>query len=183
MIDNIIHKSMLKKTLIIPIALLLFFTISPAQAMSFESIVHSAKNLWKKQPTLPDFSLTDTKGNIHTDETSKGKYLLVNFWATWCPPCLKEIPAFVEFYEKHADKLQILGLDFEDANREKIADFSDTFLINYPIILFTEENATQFKNFGEIVGMPTTYIYNPEGKLIDLHMGEMDIKTLEKLIL
>ena len=107
---------------------------------------------------------------------------MVNFWATWCPPCLKEIPAFVEFYEKHADKVQILGLDYEEADKSKIVEFTDTYMVNYPIILFDDVNSKEFKKFGEVFGMPTTYIYNPEGELIDFRMGEMDITDLEKAI-
>jgi len=74
----------------------------------------SAKNNTEKSIRLPNFSIVDLNGNTHTNNSVKGKYLVVNFWATWCPPCLKEIPAFVEFYEKHADKVQILGLDYEE---------------------------------------------------------------------
>ncbi len=132
---------------------------------------------------VPEFSLTDTSGKVHTNQSSQGKYLIVNFWATWCPPCLKEIPDFVEFYEKHAQKVEILGMDYEDASKEKIAEFSDTFLINYPIILFDKKNSPQFNNFGEIIGMPTTYVYSPNGELIHHHTGALDITALEKLIL
>ena len=108
---------------------------------------------------------------------------MVNFWATWCPPCLKEIPAFVEFYDNHADKVQILGLDYEQADKKTVLEFTDPLMINYPIILFDDKNGSQFTNFGEIIGMPTTYIYNPKGELVDFHMGEIDIETLEKSIL
>jgi thiol-disulfide isomerase/thioredoxin len=107
---------------------------------------------------------------------------MVNFWATWCPPCLKEIPAFVEFYEQNQDKVLILGLDYEQANSQAIEEFTQGFMVNYPIVLFDGKNAEQFTKFGEVIGMPTTYIYNPEGKLVDFRMGEMDIQSLEKAI-
>ena len=142
----------------------------------------SAKNNTEKSIRLPNFSIVDLNGNTHTNNSVKGKYLVVNFWATWCPPCLKEIPAFVEFYEKHADKVQILGLDYEEADKSKIVEFTDTYMVNYPIILFDDVNSKEFKKFGEVFGMPTTYIYNPEGELIDFRMGEMNITDLEKAI-
>ncbi|TEU24680.1 MAG: TlpA family protein disulfide reductase, partial [Gammaproteobacteria bacterium] len=123
------------------------------------------------------------EGNVHTHESTKGKYLVVNFWATWCPPCLKEIPAFVEFYDNHSDKVQILGLDYEQANKKAIIEFTDTFMVNYPIILFDGKNSDQFGKFGDVFGMPTTYIYDPKGNLVDFRMGEIDIQTLEKSIL
>jgi len=186
----------MKNTLIIPLYLrniiarmslvvLLSFAFGQAQALSFTSIIDSAKSLWTEDKTIkaPEFSLIDIEGITHTNTSTEGKYLVVNFWATWCPPCLKEIPAFVEFYEKNSDKVEILGLDYEEADESKIVDFTDTFMVNYPIILFNANNESQFNNFGDILGMPTTYIYDPDGRLINFHLGEIDIKILEQDIL
>jgi thiol-disulfide isomerase/thioredoxin len=172
----------MKKILII---LSLLLNIGNAQSITIDEIVNSANKSWQeqKQITLPDFSLTDMQGNIYTNKSTKGKYLVINFWATWCPPCLNEIPAFVEFYENNKDTVLILGLDYENADKKAINKFTDSFMVNYPIILFDEKNATQFKKFGEVLGMPTTYIYNPKGQLVDFKMGEMDIKSLQKSIL
>ncbi len=163
----------------------LFLTLNIAQAISIDDIVKSANDIWQEEKKIkaPDFSLTDLNGNVHTNKSTQGKYLVVNFWATWCPPCLKEIPAFVEFYEKNKDKVLILGLDYEHADKAAIVEFTDTFMVNYPIILFDDKNGAQFKNFGEVLGMPTTYIFGPNGNLVDYHIGEMDMLALEKAIL
>ncbi|BBB24336.1 thioredoxin [Isorropodon fossajaponicum endosymbiont JTNG4] len=162
----------------------LFLALNIAQAISIDDIVKSANNLWQEERKIkmPDFSLTDLNGNVHTNKSTQGKYLVVNFWATWCPPCLKEIPAFVEFYEKNKDKVLILGLDYEQADKAAIIEFTDTFMVNYPIILFDDKNGAQFTKFGEVLGMPTTYIYGPNGNLVDYQMGEMDMMALEKTI-
>jgi hypothetical protein len=79
--------------------------------------------------------------------------------------------------------VQILGLDYEGADKSTIVEFTDTYMVNYPIILFDDVNSKEFKKFGEVLGMPTTYIYSPKGKLIDFRMGEMEIADLEKAIL
>lgn len=172
----------MKKLLII---LALFLPLTTTQAITIDEVIAKASKMWQEEKTakLPAFSMTDINGNVHTNDSIKGKYLVVNFWATWCPPCLKEIPAFVEFYEKHADKVQILGLDYEQANKSKIIEFTDTLMVNYPIILFDDTNSKEFEKFGEVLGMPTTYIYNPEGKLVDFRMGEINITDLENAIL
>ncbi|CAB5506934.1 Cytochrome c-type biogenesis protein CcmG/DsbE, thiol:disulfide oxidoreductase [Bathymodiolus thermophilus thioautotrophic gill symbiont] len=167
----------MKKILII---LALILPLSVVHAMTLGDLF--SKGNTPKNTQLPQFSVVDINGKTHNNNTVKGKYLVVNFWATWCPPCLKEIPAFVDFYEKHSDKVEILGMDYEQADVDKITEFTDSFMVNYPIVLSDDNNRPEFKKFGKIVGMPTTYIYTPDGVLINRYMGEINIKTLEKAI-
>ena len=119
----------MKKLLII---LLLISPIHTSQALSLNSLVDWVKPLmpWYEQEPELTFKLTDIKGNVYTEKNTKGKYLVVNFWATWCTPCLKEIPAFVKFYNKNSDHVEILGLDFEPVNIEVINEFIERFNIN-----------------------------------------------------
>ena len=171
----------MKKILII---LWLIIPFHASQALSFNDIVDWAKPLMPWHESIPDlsFSLTDTKGNTFTEKNTRGKYLVVNFWATWCTPCLKEIPAFVKFYNENSDHVEILGLDFEPVDLVIINDYVERFSINYPIVLYDEDNDSEYSNFGEIVGMPTTQIYSPEGQLLHTFMGEITIDDLNKFI-
>ena len=167
--------------------LIILWLITPfhaSQALSFNDIVDWAKPLMPWHESIPElsFSLTDTKGVIFTEKNTRGKYLVVNFWATWCTPCLKEIPAFVKFYEENSDHVEILGLDFEPVDLVIINDYVERFSINYPIVLYDENNDSEYSNFGEIVGMPTTQIYSPEGKLLHTFMGEITIDDLNEFI-
>ena len=166
------------------IILLLIAPFHSSQALSFSDFVDSVKQLmpWQESVQSLNFELMDTNGKIFTEKNTKGKYLVVNFWASWCTPCLKEIPAFVEFYKENSDHVEILGLDFEPVNLEVIDQFVERFSINYPIILYTHINDSQYTKFGEIVGMPTTLIYNPEGELLQTFMGEITIEDLYKYI-
>ena len=171
----------MKKILII---LLLIPPIHTSHALSVTDIINWAKPLmpwYEAQPELA-FELTDTNGNIYTEKNTRGKYLVVNFWATWCTPCLKEIPALVKFYNENSGHVEILGLDFEPVDLPVIDDFTERFSINYPLVLFDKNNETEFTNFGEIVGMPTTLIYSPEGELLQTFMGEITIEDLDKFI-
>ena len=171
----------MKKLLII---LLLISPIHTSLALSLTGIVDWVKPLmpWYEQQPELTFELTDTKGNVFTEKNTHGKYLVVNFWATWCTPCLKEIPAFVKFYNKNSDHVEILGLDYEPVNLLVIDEFIERFSINYPLVLFNDKNDSEYSNFGDIVGMPTTQIYNPKGELLHTFMGEITIEDLNKFI-
>ena len=171
----------MKKYLII---LLLSTPFQTSQALSFGEVIDSVKQLMPWHESTPEltFKLTDTKGNIFTEKNTRGKYLVVNFWATWCSPCLKEIPVFVKFYKENSGHVEILGLDFEPVNIELINEFVERFSINYPLILYTHINDSEYTKFGEIVGMPTTLIYSPDGELLQTFMGEITIEDLKKYI-
>ena len=171
----------MKKFLII---LLLISPIHTSQALSITDIVDWAKPLmpWYEQQPELTFELIDMRGNVFTEKNTEGKYLVVNFWATWCTPCLKEIPAFVKFYKENSEYVEILGLDFEPVNIEVINDFIERFNINYPIVLYDHRNDSEYSNFGEILGMPTTQIFSPEGELLQTFMGEVTIEDLNKFI-
>ena len=166
------------------IILLLIAPFHTSQALSFSEMIDSVKQFMPWYESIPEvtFTLTDTKGSVFTEKNTRGKYLVVNFWATWCTPCLKEIPAFVEFYNKNSNHVEILGLDYEPVNLPVINEFVERFSINYPIILYTDTNDSEYSKFGEIVGMPTTLIYSPDGELIRTFMGEVTIEDLDKYI-
>lgn len=166
------------------IILLLIAPFHTSQALSFSEMIDSVKQFMPWYEAVPEvtFTLTDTEGSVFTEKNTRGKYLVVNFWATWCTPCLKEIPAFVEFYNKNSNHVEILGLDYEPVNLPVINEFVERFSINYPIILYTDTNDSEYSKFGEIVGMPTTLIYSPDGELIRTFMGEVTIEDLKKYI-
>jgi thiol-disulfide isomerase/thioredoxin len=171
----------MKKIFIILSLVIPFHT---SQALGVGDILDWVKPLlpWQENEPSLTFELTDTAENIYTQENTRGKYLVVNFWATWCTPCLKEIPVFVEFYNQHADQVEILGLDYEPINLSAIDKFIERFSINYPIILFDEKNESEYPKFGDIVGMPTTQIYDPKGELMQTFLGEINIEDLQKII-
>ncbi|HIL21610.1 MAG TPA: TlpA family protein disulfide reductase [Candidatus Thioglobus sp.] len=180
----------MKKTLIILPLILLFQTCN---ASVFDDILDWLRPLlWTANETetakpieVPaelTFELVDMNGNVHTQNSARGKYLIINFWATWCPPCLKEIPAFVEFYNNHSDTVEILGLNYEGMDFESVNDFKERFSVNYPIILYAGNNEAEYSKFGDLVGMPTTLVYKPNGELLHTFIGEIGIEELAQFI-
>ena len=126
------------------------------------------------------FTFQDTSGNSHSLAGYKGKWVLVNFWATWCPPCLEEIPDLIELHDKHKDKdLVVLGVAMDYRSMQQVKDFAEQMFVSYPVILGTRESAAQV---GRISGLPTTYLFNPQGKMVAYNVGAITRKAVENYI-
>jgi thiol-disulfide isomerase/thioredoxin len=127
-----------------------------------------------------DYSLPDLNGKIHSIADYKGKWVIVNYWATWCPPCQEEIPDLVDFHERHKDHdAVVLGINFEDIGGEQLTSFVDSFLITYPILRSKPLATTPL---GPIPGLPTTYIIAPDGSPVARQVGPVTGEMLEDYI-
>jgi len=133
-----------------------------------------------QQPTIrfvrnpdpaPDFKLTSLDGKPVTLAGSKGKVILLNFWATWCGPCRAEIPDLVELQNKYKDRLQILGLVVDDDDQDAIKEFAEKFGINYPVAIAGDDIRFQY---GGIAALPTSFVLDAEGRIVQKHEGLRD---------
>ena len=122
----------------------------------------------------PGFTLPDTSGSEHDIGEWDGKVLVINFWATWCPPCRKEMPAFIELQDEFADQgLQFIGVAIDDA--DKVKDFMDTYGVNYPMLLGDLAAIEIAKQYGNRFGaLPYTVIVDREGKIVFTRRGELE---------
>jgi len=125
-----------------------------------------------------DFSLTDSHGKPHRLSDYRGKWVIVNFWATWCAPCLEEIPDLVAIAESRKD-VRVLGVAMEFQDSKQVLQFAEGLFVNYPIVLGDRKTADQV---GKVVGLPTTFIYDPHGKLAVRHVGKITRKQIERLL-
>lgn len=127
-----------------------------------------------------DYSLPDLKGVTHSLADYKGKWVIVNYWATWCPPCQEEIPDLVEFHDRHKNgDAVVLGINFEDIGKEQLTSFVDSFLISYPVLLSEPLPSTPL---GSIPGLPTTFIIAPDGSPVARQVGPVTGKQLDEYI-
>ncbi len=126
-----------------------------------------------------DFTMTDTDGKVHKLSQYKGKWVLVNFWATWCPPCLAEIPDLIELHENKKNNLVVLGVALDYRNPKQVVEFAEGLMVNYPIVLGDRKLAAQI---GPVDGLPTTYLYNPQGKLVAHQLGPITREAVEGFI-
>jgi thiol-disulfide isomerase/thioredoxin len=125
------------------------------------------------------FTFTDSKGKSHSLEHYKGKWVLVNFWATWCPPCLEEIPDLVALHENKKNNLVVIGVAMDYRNPKEVLQFSDQMMISYPMVMGDQKIAAQV---GPISGLPTTYLYNPQGKQVAYNVGAITRDAIETYI-
>lgn len=134
-------------------------------------------------PVRPLFKLKDLDGKVRDVKEWDGKVLMINFWATWCPPCRKEIPAFVELQEKYEAKgFKILGIALDE--KQAVIDFTDPMGINYPILMADQDGPVLSKAYGNRLGvLPYTVIVDRQGNIIHRLKSELSFKQAESLIL
>ena len=133
-----------------------------------------------QQPTIrfvrnpdpaPDFKLDTLDGKPLSLAEYKNKVVLLNFWATWCGPCRAEIPDLVELQNKYKDQLQIIGLVVDDDDEDAIKKFVEQNDINYPVAIATEELRS---NYGGIPALPTSFLLDAQGRVVQKHEGLRD---------
>ena len=124
-------------------------------------------------------SLKDMHGADVKLADQKGKVILLNFWATWCPPCLAEIPEFIKVYdEKKGDGFTILGVSTDDTP-EQLKAFASEHKVTYPLLLITPELEDAY---GPLFGLPTSVIIARDGSVCKRHFGPMSKEQLEREI-
>lgn len=125
------------------------------------------------------FRLVDTAGKSHSLAGYKGKWVLVNYWATWCPPCLEEIPDLIALHENKKNNLVVIGVALDYRNKQQVTDFAEGLLVTYPIVLGNPQIVNQI---GPVQGLPTTYLYNPDGKMVAQQVGAITRQAVESYI-
>jgi len=116
----------------------------------------------------PEFKLQDLAGKELNLEASRGKVILLNFWATWCGPCREEIPELIALQARYKDRLQIIGLVVDDDDEKGIRSVMESESINYPVAL--ADSDTRFA-YGGIAALPTVFVINSEGRVVQKHVG------------
>lgn len=124
------------------------------------------------------FVVEDSTNRVLRLSDLHGRWVLVNFWATWCPPCLEEIPELVALNEARKD-IQIIGIAIDWKDRDQVLQFAEGMFVGYPIVLGDRALADAL---GGIKGLPASLIYDPEGVLVMRHTGALTRAEIERII-
>ena len=145
------------------------------------AFVLTATNVWpddeSKEPV--DFTLQQLHGETVSLSDYRQKWVVLNYWATWCAPCRKEIPDLISLHEAR-DDVVVLGLAFEDTEMENFDEFLEEFHPSYPILLVDVYAPPE--PFGAPKVLPTTIILNPEGHPVKTYLGPVTRENIESFI-
>lgn len=120
--------------------------------------------------------MTDLDGRPVALNAYRGKVVLLNFWATWCEPCRKEIPRFIQFQNMYGPEgLQVLGISMDDDSKP-VREFRDQYKVNYPIVM---GDAKLAESYGGVLGLPISFVIDPQGRIIAKHIGAVDLAKVE----
>jgi len=128
----------------------------------------------------PDFTLPSLDGRKVTLSDFRGKAVLLNFWATWCPPCKVEMPWFEDLQKQYGqDGLIVLGVAMDDSAPATIAKFASALGVNYPVLLGTDKVSD---DYGDVQYLPTTFYIGRDGTIVDKMTGLLDRKDIENAV-
>lgn len=132
--------------------------------------------------TLPPYSLLAVDGVRENSSQWQGKVQVINFWATWCPPCKKEIPALIDLQKRYGERgLQIVGIALD--NKDAVKAYSNEHGINYPVLVGDNDAAEVAQQLGNDVGvLPYTVIVDRNNRIQAVYYGEIDPVTTENVI-
>jgi cytochrome c biogenesis protein CcmG/thiol:disulfide interchange protein DsbE len=134
----------------------------------------------KEGEPAPDFELKDADGKIVKLSDYKGKVVLLNFWATWCPPCKVEIPWFVDFERAYRDKgFAVLGVSFDEDGWEAVKPYLAASKINYRIVVGDEKVDKAYGGSEGVASLPMSYMIGRDGKIASVHVGLVPKKDYE----
>ncbi len=130
----------------------------------------------------PDYTLKDLDGKLRSAAEWDGKVIILNFWATWCPPCRREMPAFIEFQEAYESKgVTFIGIALDE--KDAVVDFIDPLGMNYPILMAEEEGIQLAQNYGNRLNvLPFTVIIDRKGNIVKRFSREVSHDDIEKIV-
>jgi peroxiredoxin len=148
-------------------------------AAALSSLICSAAFAAKVGDTAPEFTRTDFSGKQLKLSDYRGKIVLLNFWASWCPPCRDEMPLFSKWHrESHARGLRVIGVSMDD-DAASVKQFLAAHPVTYPIVMGDIKLA---ETYGGVLGLPLSYLIDARGRIVARYQGETELVKIEAKI-
>jgi len=154
-----------------------------SQPADVEQMADAAENsdrvtlrFFRNPATAPGFTVRDLDGRELSSSSWRGKVVILNFWATWCPPCRAEIPDLVALQDKYRDRLVVIGVSEDEAPPEVVKQFAARHNVNYPIVMMTPQLEQMFPG---VSALPTSFILDRESRIVQKHVGMLTARTTE----
>jgi len=128
-----------------------------------------------------DFTLQDMHGKQHKLSDYRGQWVLVNYWATWCPPCREELPDLEVFHNANQGRAVVLGINMEDIDLESLKEFVEEQFLSFPILMAGPQ-PDKSQRIGPVPGLPTSYLVSPTGKIVARQSGPVTAEAISKFI-
>lgn len=125
---------------------------------------------------VANFTAQALDGRTISSADWQGKVVVVNFWATWCPPCKAEIPDLVALQDKYRDQLLVIGVSEDESSPGAVRAFMAEHHVNYPVVMSTPEVREAFPG---VAALPTSFVIDPDGRVVQKHVGMLDAATTE----
>jgi thiol-disulfide isomerase/thioredoxin len=161
---------------IVAVVSMVRYTHRVEQTLAHASASGTTITFLRDRAAVPSFTASDLAGRQVATDTLRGKVVLVNFWATWCPPCREEIPDLVALQQKYPQQLQVIGISQDSAPPEVVQQFAAAHGMNYPTVMSTPEIE---KLFPGVYALPTTFVIDREGRLAKKHIGMLNASLIE----
>lgn len=173
---------MIRKFLIFPVIALLSFTAIACEKQSNENVTveNNSTQPLNTISKAADFSLKTPDGKIVKLADYKNKIVIIDFWATWCPPCRKGVPDLIAIQKEYKNDVVVIGISLDRENTiADVVPFIKNYGINYPVVY---GNMDVVKAYGGIEAIPTSFVIDKKGNIVDTHVGLVSKETYTSVI-
>lgn len=153
---------------------------APDDQFKFAGETQETNSADEEPIAAPDFTIDDMEGEDFTLSDHQGKIVVLNIWATWCPPCREEIPYFIELQDELRDDVLFVGVSVDEEGWKVVEPFAREFGINYPLVV---DDGTIFDKYGPYRGIPTTFFINRVGEIEYVAPGMIPEQMLRPILL